>query len=97
MAAPSSRRAPRREGHLQVTGPGVRVECATLTCGHCNTVILLHDPQTGARKPPDQVGGWCTLCSSGVCPRCVGKGCTPFEKRMEEVESGRRLLEALAR
>lgn len=82
-------------GYATITGPDGRVELDTLTCGHCNTVILVHDAKTGSRVPPERLGGGCTLCDKPTCPQCTGRGCTPFERKLEAIERGRAFVDFL--
>lgn len=86
---------PARRGYATIVGPSAKVEIDTLTCCHCNGVILLHDPATGARLGPDKIGGACTLCHAPTCPRCTGRTCTPFERRLEAIERGQALAASL--
>jgi len=53
-------------------------EYDTCTCGHCNFVF-----HVGARQRPEDIGGLCKQCMRPICPRCLDKGCTPFEKQLE--------------
>jgi hypothetical protein len=75
-------------GYAFTFGPnGVQQELDTFTCCHCNSVVHI--------KPkcnPADLGGQCRLCDKPICPRCLGKGCTPFEKRLEQVEARDRAL-----
>lgn len=57
------------------------IERDTFTCVHCNSIVIV-TPKMSATD----MGGWCAMCAKPVCKRCAGKGCTPFEKRMEAVE-----------
>lgn len=66
---------------------GAVKEWDTFTCCHCNTVVRVKP-----KCDPADLGGQCRLCDKPVCPRCVGKGCTPFEKRLEIVEARDRAL-----
>ena len=58
----------------------------TFTCKHCNRVVIVK-----LRCDPADMGGRCFNCDGLICPRCVGKGCTPFEKRLEQIERRDRL------
>ena len=67
---------------------GVRQECDTFTCFHCNQVVHV--------KPkcnPDDLGGMCRLCMKMICPVCVNLGaCDPTEKKLERAEARDRAL-----
>lgn len=71
------------KSNLLITGPSGTSEVDTLTCCHCQRIT------------PAGAGGYCSLCDDHVCPRCAGRPCSPFEKRLEQVESGQRLLKHL--
>ena len=57
-------------------------ECDTFTCGHCNSIVHVKP-----KCDPSEVGGLCKVCMKMICPACLSKGCTPFEKKLEEMES----------
>ena len=84
------------QGYAITTEPGKRdVEEDTFTCCHCNSLVFVSDPKTGAPVPPDQVGGFCTLCYAHTCTKCADiGGCEPFEKKMEKMEARDRLMRA---
>lgn len=66
-------------------------ECDTFTCTHCNTVVFVR-PKTD----PASLGGFCRLCYKHICGPCADKGvCTPFEKKLEEVEARDRLRRSI--
>jgi hypothetical protein len=75
-------------GYAVIFGPlGVQKECDTFSCCHCNSVVHI--------KPkcnPSDLGGQCRLCDKPVCPKCVGKGCAPFEMKLEKWEARDRAL-----
>lgn len=56
-------------------------ETDTFTCFHCNTVV-----HVAAKMDPANLGGLCKQCMKMICPRCLDKGCTPFEKKLEAME-----------
>lgn len=56
-------------------------EWDTFTCNHCQRVIRYQK-----RVEAEQLGGHCLVCDAMICDRCVGKGCTPFLKKIEEME-----------
>lgn len=78
-------------GYSVITEPGkADVECDTFTCKHCNTVVFV---QPMARA--EDLGGRCTLCDALICSKCVGKGCDPFEKKLDRIEASDRLRRAI--
>ncbi len=79
----------RRPGGYAFTfGPeGTQAECDTFTCAHCNRITHVKP-----KCDPADLGGLCRLCDKPVCPNCVGKGCTPFEKTLEKWEARDRAL-----
>ena len=54
----------------------------TATCFHCGSVF-----HVGARQRPEDIGGMCPQCWHIICPRCLDKPCTPWERQMEELEN----------
>lgn len=57
-------------------------------CGHCGL------PKAIRTKTRDQdVGGYCMVCASNICPACLVSGrCEPFEAQLERVEARGRAL-----
>ena len=84
------------QGYSIITGPGPGAgEMDSFTCAHCNRVRMV---KAGERA--EDLGGICHLCGdkhrpSFVCEQCVGKGCDPFEKKLERWESRDRLLRCI--
>lgn len=76
------------QGFLEVIGSGAGAgEWDTFTCAHCNTVHAVK-PMAKADELPDV----CHLCGdkhrpSFICKNCLGKGCRPFEKALEQMEA----------
>lgn len=73
---------PRREGWLYVddrNSGGLLLESATVTCLHCNRVVVLNPD----RKRPR---GYCAKCDGYVCdsPEC-GLSCYPFENLCDDI------------
>jgi hypothetical protein len=70
------------QGYACIVDPvtGTR-ETDTFTCNHCQKVVAV---KPGAS--PTDLGGYCGGCSKMICPKCVGKGCTPWEKIMDAME-----------
>jgi hypothetical protein len=74
-------------GWLQIVDPtvaGPPREYATITCVHCNRVVPL--------KSRKEDADWCRMCMKPICLRCAGKGCTPFERKLEAMEARARLF-----
>lgn len=70
----------RAGGYLCVSVDGqTSQEFDTFTCAHCNGVTVV--------RPKTDAGGWCSMCSRAVCARCADGACTPFEKRLAEMEA----------
>ena len=53
----------------------------TMCCYHCNSITHIK-----ARMDPAEMGGLCKICMQMICRHCVGKGCVPFEKKLEKAE-----------
>lgn len=76
------------QGYATISHPDGQVkEIDTFTCCHCNEVVFVRE-----RCDPIELGGFCTLCMKHTCPKCSTQSCTPFEKRLEEMERRDRLL-----
>jgi hypothetical protein len=56
-------------------------EADSITCGHCAKVTWMKPYQPG-----EACGGRCTCCDTFICMECVGKGCYPLEKRLQDWE-----------
>lgn len=67
-------------GGLKEAIPGR--EWDTFTCNHCQHVVRYQK-----RADAYEMGGHCMVCDKMICPHCVGKGCTPFEKAIEKAEA----------
>jgi hypothetical protein len=79
----------RQLGYSIITDPaGPTQEADTFTCGHCGAVVWTKPFKDGAA-----MGGRCTCCDSLICLRCVGKGCSPLKKKLEQWERRRQLEE----
>lgn len=72
----------RAGGYAAIVGPDAPVkEMDTVTCCHCQRVVFV-----GARQDPSTLGGFCRMCMKHTCGPCADKGCTPFERKLEESE-----------
>jgi hypothetical protein len=86
-------------GYSIITSPGERaLEHDLYTCAHCNAItftksglgrlqvaIIMRDGTTQMRD-----AGFCRNCFRHVCPRCDGKECVPFEKKIDLEEKAAR-------
>jgi len=78
------------QGYAIITDPNApTVEFDTITCCHCNIVVRVYP------APAPMVGGFCRMCMKYTCDACAGKGCTPFEKKLEAIESHERFLRSI--
>lgn len=61
-------------------GEGKLFEAPTLTCAHCQAMVVINPARTRAR-------GYCPKCDSYVCdnPACHAN-CTPISKILDEAE-----------
>lgn len=80
---------PQGYAHWREGNDGATVkERDTIVCGHCS---LIECVQPGC-MPADR----CTMCMRYICGRCAAiPQCRPFDKRLEEIESKGKLLEAV--
>lgn len=69
-----------------IVGPGVTFESATVTCCHCNAVVVLNPNRTRPR-------GYCASCDQYVCdsPAC-GLECHPFQRKLDEASLVPRII-----
>lgn len=56
-------------------------EYDSFTCYHCGRV-----KHVKAKERPEDLGGLCKQCMKLICPGCVDQGCTPLEKKIEQME-----------
>lgn len=62
---------------------GGKKEMDTFTCHHCSRIVHVNTPE--------DAGGMCKVCMKLICGPCVGKGtCTPWERKLEKIESRER-------
>lgn len=63
----------------------------TITCAHCQRLVFVR-----AKEDPSSLGGFCRLCMRHLCAPCADEGsCTPFEKKLEQMEASARLRRAV--
>lgn len=73
---------------LQATTVGAgTTEVDTFSCGHCGSAVHVLP-----RQDPANIGGLCKQCMELTCPRCLGKGCEPLERKLERAEERDRVL-----
>lgn len=78
----------RSQGYATITSPdGGMVESDTFTCAHCQRIV-----HVAPRANPADVGGLCKVCMGLICPRCVGRRCAPWEKKLQKMEARERFL-----
>ena len=58
-----------------------KFEMRTFTCVHCNSTE--HVPA----KADVNAVGFCRHCMQPICKACSDKPCTPFEKRLAQMEN----------
>ena len=54
-------------------------ECATITCAHCNAVVILRPDRSRPRE-------YCRKCDKYICDECSGKPCYPREQVLDDLE-----------
>lgn len=82
---------PKPQGYLTITDPekGKSIEADTFTCAHCNSISIIKIKSNNV----EGTGGMCLLCYKLICDPCVDQGeCTPFEKKLEQMEQRARFL-----
>ena len=94
----------RPQGHVSIVGDGIFQEYDTITCGHCNRIVMVKSgtgstvyflPQmAGPHK--EEPGAMCRMCMRAICLKCHDEGrCYPLERRIEEMEARGRFLQAV--
>jgi hypothetical protein len=92
------------QGYVVVVGGWQDLEFDSITCGHCNQVVLVKAgtastvyviPQLcGPAK--EEPGAHCRTCDKAVCLKCHDDGrCTPLMRRIEAMEGDRLALSRL--
>jgi hypothetical protein len=73
-------------------GPGQKLEAATLTCSHCQRVVIMNPDRIRTR-------GWCSNCDHYICDWCNEERQTPgyvhksYKEKMDQwLEDGLLLL-----
>lgn len=92
------------QGYAVVTGDFMPLEYDTISCGHCNKVVMVKAgtgstvyliPQfTGPHL--EEPGAMCRVCMRAVCLECHDLGrCLPLERMIEEKEARGRMLASM--
>jgi len=66
-------------------------EVDTFTCCHCQQIV---DKPPRVAATDGRIGAWCTCCDAAMCLDCVGKGCTPIQRWLDQQEKRRWIAEA---
>ena len=66
-------------GKFDFIGKNQLYECATVTCAHCNAVVILRPDRSRPRE-------YCRKCDNYICDECYGKPCIPREKVLDDLE-----------
>ena len=69
-------------------------EFDTFTCCHCSRVVRKAPNDPMATKA---LAARCTCCDKLMCLNCVGKGCRPIERWLDEHEARHRFRAELVR
>lgn len=66
--------------NVPLVGAGASYESATITCSHCQTVVVLNPMRTRAR-------GYCAKCDHYICdnPLC-SLDCLPLNKVLDDLQ-----------
>lgn len=80
----------KQEGEFTVFSPTGQTSFNTLTCVHCNSIVIVKD------KLASELGGFCRNCMGHTCarPKCNAR-CIPFEKKLEQMEARDRLRQTV--
>lgn len=96
----------RSQGYAIIVDPDAPVrEFDTITCAHCQRIVFLKpgparqgfdagDPKNPC--PDHDPGGFCRQCMQPTCGPCADAGvCTPFEKKLLQMERRDQLLRSI--
>ncbi|TAL13944.1 hypothetical protein EPN95_04625 [Patescibacteria group bacterium] len=76
---------------MTIVGPRRNMEADTATCVHCNRAWMTRSNVKGKGDP----GGWCMVCMKMICPKCAGKPCMPFLKKLDLYEKRQDLFKKM--
>lgn len=64
---------------MPAVGAGQTYESATITCAHCQSIVVLNPNRSRER-------GWCRKCDAYMCDLCAAlKTCRPFKQLVDEI------------
>ncbi len=94
----------RPQGYVSVVGGWRDAELDSVTCGHCNQIVLVK-PGTAATMyllpqmdgpAKEEPGAMCKQCMRAICLTCYADGrCIPLMRRIEAMEGDRLALARL--
>lgn len=93
------------QGYVTIATPDApTVERDSVTCAHCNRVVLVK-PGTASTvylfpqlvgPDKEEAGAGCRQCMKAICLTCYDNGrCTPLEKQIEHMEARDRFRRAV--
>lgn len=92
------------QGYITVVGGWTNEEYDSVTCGHCNRIVIVK-PGSGATvyllpqlvgPAKEEMGAFCRQCMRAICLTCHDDGrCTPLMRRIEAMEGNRLALARL--
>ena len=92
------------QGYLTIVGVGPQVERDTVTCGHCQQIVVVKPGSAatvylvpdGHGHTTEEPGACCRVCMRPVCLACHAQGrCMPWERRLARAERRQQLLRAV--
>ena len=64
-----------------IVGPGVLFESATITCSHCQFIVILNPDRSRERH-------YCSKCDHYICDGCSVLGeCLPMQKVFDDLQN----------
>ncbi len=64
-------------GSCVAVGAGQAFEAATITCSHCQAIVVLNPER-------DRERAWCAKCDHYICDGCgAARECVPFAKTLD--------------
>jgi hypothetical protein len=89
---------------MTIVGESVHLEHDTISCGHCNQIVMVKPgsaatvyvfPQMDG-PPKEEAGAMCKQCMRAICLSCYDHArCVPLELAIEQMEAKGRRLKAM--